>query len=289
MSFDAKNLLTRALLTFVGVPTVLWLVLTGGTATAAFALILVAGASWEWVNISGLGRMRALAVLTLIGPLCVLATWWLNFPVWLTPLAAVMVILAIIFTLMGPWDEVGGIYSIGASLFGILYVSLFSLMIPIGRGVGSIGSDDGGKLLALSLIIVWATDILAYLGGSTFGKHPLAPRISPNKSWEGAIFGFIGAILGAAGGWWALDIIAVGLAEITVMGVTIGFISQVGDLGESMLKRDAGVKDSSRILPGHGGVLDRFDSFLFTLVTVWVWLLVRDGIQAAQVTVSLSG
>ena len=127
------------------------------------------------------------------------------------------------------------------------------------------------------LILIWASDTFAYLGGSLFGKHKLAPSISPGKTWEGFL---ISCVLTAA--------LAVGISYIPyfkamvftftvwhwiVMALLVEVFGLMGDLIESLFKRKAGVKDSGKIIPGHGGVLDRVDSILFAAVPVWLFCL----------------
>ena len=129
----------------------------------------------------------------------------------------------------------------------------------------------GGYLIIPILASIWLGDSAAYYGGTAFGKHKLFPRVSPNKSWEGAVFGFLfslGAMIFAK--LVVLDFLA--WNNVIVLGIIIGIVGQLGDLIESLLKRDAGVKDSSAIIPGHGGVFDRFDSLLFVAPAVWFYL-----------------
>jgi len=120
---------------------------------------------------------------------------------------------------------------------------------------------DGRVWALFVLLVTWATDVGAYAGGHLWGKHKLAPTISPGKTWEGAVSGilsaaFAGLVLSKPFNFWAgFSIMA---------GCILGVLAQLGDLTESLLKRYAGVKDSGDLIPGHGGILDRFDSLLFT-------------------------
>lgn len=125
--------------------------------------------------------------------------------------------------------------------------------------------------LLILLLPVWAGDTAAMLGGKAFGKHKMAPTISPNKTWEGAIANFLASLLTGWGvGAWLGFEPWVGLA----CGAAVGVFGQLGDLFESMLKRAAGKKDSGTLLPGHGGILDRIDALLGAAVPVWLilWL-----------------
>jgi phosphatidate cytidylyltransferase len=134
-----------------------------------------------------------------------------------------------------------------------------------------------GVLLAI-MATVWMADIAAYFSGKTFGKHKLAPTISPGKTWEGAIGAGIGVVLYGFALRLGFSFEPVGL-PLWVLGLlAVTAISIMGDLYESMLKRQAGIKDSSNVLPGHGGVLDRIDSLTSTLpVVALLWLLVARG------------
>jgi len=134
----------------------------------------------------------------------------------------------------------------------------------------------GSALLAFPLAVTWINDTLAYFGGRALGKHKLIPRVSPGKTVEGAIFGLLGGVLAAV--LWSdfvLSPLGVGVSvgAAIAAGIVISIAAQVGDLAESLLKRDAGVKDSGTLLPGHGGVLDRFDALYFTVPIAYVFFL----------------
>jgi phosphatidate cytidylyltransferase len=129
----------------------------------------------------------------------------------------------------------------------------------------------GGFTVIAVFASVWVCDSAAYFAGRAFGKHKLFERVSPQKTWEGAIAGFVTAILTfvlAA----ELFLPYMTLGNAIVCGGIVGSFGQIGDLVESLFKRDAGVKDSSSLVPGHGGVLDRFDSLLFISPLVFLYL-----------------
>jgi phosphatidate cytidylyltransferase len=129
----------------------------------------------------------------------------------------------------------------------------------------------GGYTVISVFATIWICDTAAFHVGSAIGKHKLFPRVSPNKSWEGAVAGFVFAILSAvAAKYLVLDYLSLGNA--IVIGTIVGTIGQIGDLAESLLKRDAGVKDSSNLIPGHGGAFDRFDSLLLVSPCVYLYL-----------------
>jgi phosphatidate cytidylyltransferase len=166
------------------------------------------------------------------------------------------------------------IYNIGSTLFGIFYIGLFSAsLVAIREFYPDIGTlyKHGGFLIISIFATIWVCDSAAYFGGLSLGKHKLFPRVSPKKSWEGAIFGFVFAMLTMA----AAHYIVLGflsLDEALTIGFIIGTVGQVGDLVESLIKRDAEVKDSSSLIPGHGGIFDRFDSLLFSAPIILLFL-----------------
>lgn len=158
------------------------------------------------------------------------------------------------------------------TVFGAVYVGFLLAHLVLLRAL-----DSGTELALATIISVWANDSFAYLVGSTIGKHKMAPRISPHKSWEGFIAGTLFTILV----WVGLGFVAeTGLSWTTlvVTGVCVSIAAVTGDLAESRLKREAGVKDSGRLLPGHGGFLDRFDSLILVSVVAY-YVLVLGGIQ----------
>lgn len=131
--------------------------------------------------------------------------------------------------------------------------------------------DTGGGLawFLLALFITWLSDTFAYLAGRTWGKRKLIPRVSPNKTIEGAIGGLVAAAITAVicDNWFGMDI---GVARSIGIGLFLGAAGQIGDLSESVLKRGRGVKDSSNLIPGHGGMLDRIDALIFVIVATWL-------------------
>jgi phosphatidate cytidylyltransferase len=152
------------------------------------------------------------------------------------------------------------------SFFGALYLGMpLSCLILIRE------MNTGLVLTLATMTSIWAADSFAYVGGSLFGRHKLAPVISPKKSWEGLFFATLGSILM----WYVVPLIFMGhtsLIAALVLGTVVSFSSLAGDLFESRIKRDVGVKDSGSLLPGHGGILDRIDSLLFTSTLVFIIL-----------------
>ena len=146
------------------------------------------------------------------------------------------------------------------AVFGLMYVSVPMTLLNVIAYAD--GSYDYRRIFAL-LFLIWASDIGAYAAGKTFGKHKMAPSISPGKTWEGWAGGFgLTLVVGWAIGFMLPDM---PLAHRLVAAGVVAVFAPLGDLAESMLKRSVGVKDSGSIMPGHGGLLDRFDAFLLVL------------------------
>ncbi len=151
---------------------------------------------------------------------------------------------------------------------GKFYVGIFYLAIPFSLSLGI-----GSKLLLAVFIIIWSSDSFAYLAGKNFGKHKLAEKISPKKTIEGFIGGLVGSVLVALLLQKYMDFsIHISLLVFVFLSLIIVIFGTLGDLLESKMKRQAGVKDSGNIIPGHGGILDRLDSFILAIPFVYFYL-----------------
>ena len=159
---------------------------------------------------------------------------------------------------------------------GISSSALLLVAFPLSFAVRLHGMPDGGpKLLLFALVITWAGDTAAYFIGRAVGKHPLAPHISPKKTWEGSVGSMVGSLVVA----WAFSyFIRIPIGHLVAMAVIGNVAGQMGDLLESAYKRSAGVKDSGGLLPGHGGVLDRIDALILCIPVIWYYVvLVNPG------------
>jgi phosphatidate cytidylyltransferase len=178
-------------------------------------------------------------------------------------LAALVALGALV---LGGWrGDHAALGSAAASFFPALYLGL-----PLGALV-AIRQTHGAAVLFLLMATVVVSDTAQYYAGRGFGRRPLAPAVSPKKTVEGAIGGFIAGpiFFAAAGSWW---LPGVSLGTRAIMGIAIVVLGITGDLFESMLKRSAGVKDSAHLIPGHGGVLDRIDALLFAAPAYYILL-----------------
>lgn len=170
------------------------------------------------------------------------------------------------------------IVNVATTLAGALYVALpMALMAVVPLFL--VGGGEWKALYFLFyLFLVWGNDVFAYLAGVTMGRHKMCERLSPKKSWEGFAGGVLGSLAVGALGAYVLSesyVVWLGLALV------VSLSSVVGDLVESMFKRDAGVKDSGNIMPGHGGILDRFDAFILSAPFAFIYLLIVNIVSAS--------
>jgi len=168
----------------------------------------------------------------------------------------------------------GYVQTATASIFTLVYVpflgSFVALMLAEGGATGFEPWDDGVRGIVVFILVTIASDIGGYAAGVLFGRHPMAPLISPKKSWEGLVGSVVSCVAVAwllvtqllGGAWW------VGVA----LGLIAAAMATLGDLCESVMKRDLGVKDMSQVVPGHGGLMDRLDSLLATIAPIWLLL-----------------
>ncbi|MEO8297408.1 MAG: phosphatidate cytidylyltransferase [Burkholderiales bacterium] len=238
---------------------------------ALITLLMLSAAGWEWARLNGVAGWPAwlLGAVVALGAAAMAGSGWVGAaPVWLWDGAILLWVLGGAYALRAGVSAWPGYSRTLRLVLGVLMLWLAWLAIAVAR-------SHGVNLLLSIFCLVWVADIAAYFGGRTFGRRKLAPAISPGKSWEGVVSGMLGVLL-LGGLWiwidghWVMDTPSLysrllaqhGLVGTVVALVFLAAMSVVGDLFESLVKRSAGAKDSSRLLPGHGGVLDRIDALL---------------------------
>ncbi|MEM8487737.1 MAG: phosphatidate cytidylyltransferase [Bacteroidota bacterium] len=255
-----SNLTKRLLTALVGIPIVGGLTYLGSWWFAGLVVVLVLGAQKEFYDMVGL-KGRHLFIGLMLGIVVVLRLEIQRQFEWMLLLSLIGLITYDTFDGKSTdnWQKLSWMVA------GLVYPAwMFSFALHLRSYVISSDSYLGFLLIVGLLLIVWVTDSLAYFTGKAFGKRPLAPAISPKKTWEGSLGGFAGALVAAI--LFKLFLFSLFSWQDAIACAIIGGIGgQVGDLVESRLKRLFGVKDSGNVLPGHGGVLDRIDGLILIM------------------------
>lgn len=269
-----KDLLTRVLIGVVGVPAILAIIILGKFYFLIFLMVVSAISQYEFYHMYSLkNRSKGYAVHGIIfGLLWLVATYFA--PQYYYHLILIPTMLFLMLNLREPIAK--STEKLAISLTGYLYIPvlLSSLIMIREAGNYTILSDaEAWKIVLVLFITIWVNDTAAYFIGSKFGKNKLAANISPKKSREGSMAGILGAFL-AVFLFYCIDFLPEFFTPVhaVVLSLILGILPQLGDLAESMMKRDNEVKDSGKILLGHGGVLDRFDAVFLTAPAVYLFI-----------------
>ena len=267
MTDKNKNLLIRIVSALVLLPLVLFLLYKGSWFTAVLLCWGAASSAGEYAKIT-LKELPPIAWLAIVGAGAL--PFFVVWHPWQAPAMACGVFGVVI---IGSW--LWHLFKGPIAEAPTRVAHLMTAVIYGGGGMTALMAirnlPDGGWWVVCALVVTWMNDTTAYFAGRLLGKHKLYPEVSPNKTWEG----FAGGMVGSIGG---LFIVKFGffpsmtVADCVVMGVLGGILGPSGDLCESMLKRAYGVKDSGKMIPGHGGMLDRVDALLFNAPMVLLWV-----------------
>ncbi len=232
-------------------------------------------AVFEFYRVIGNSKIKPLTCLGLIGTLIfILSPHYERLfpqvePTILIPfLITLIVVIPLIWMVLRPHKE-GGFTGWAWTLAGVFYIGWMLSYFPALRGL-----EEGRNWVFFALFITIASDSAAFLVGSKIGSHRLAPKISPKKTWEGAIAGVLATVIISL-----VFVLPTPLKvplspwQVLVLGLLVSILGQLGDLAESLFKRNMGVKDSGKLLPGHGGFLDRIDSIVFAGVVVYYYVI----------------
>lgn len=263
----------RVLASAVFIPCFIIITLRGGYHFLALIDIVIFIGLWEFYAMMRAKGLRPYRTIGIVSGLAL--SWYVFFRNGVyANLFLTMGLLAIMTLELARRDGKNAIFHVSTTMFGVLYVGFLSSHLVLLRELPVVAGLDyavGSSFVFLAFLVTWAGDTGAYIVGSAVGKRPLLPRVSAKKTLEGAVGGMAFAIAGAVVARYTFaDYL--GPAQAVVLGTAAGGIGQVGDLFESLIKRDADVKDTSGLIPGHGGVLDRFDGLLFTAPLLYYYL-----------------
>jgi len=265
----------RILTAFMGIPIAAYVINYGEWLFAAAVLVLTLLAWHEFYTVLQNKSIKVFYSLGILINIFILGCAWLgNFQEFVIVIyvGTLLTLLKIVtsgtkFTIVDAAVSLFGISYIGMSFAHLLLLRYTDNSIYLMTAWGELSA--GAAYVWLAFVGTWASDTFAFFVGSYLGKHKLCPGISPNKTIEGALGGMFGSLI-------AIVLLGVlfklPISHSAIMGILVGIAAPVGDLVESAIKRFAGVKDSGQILPGHGGILDRFDSILFTVPAIYYYM-----------------
>lgn len=272
----------RIVTALIGISLAIFIVHRGQWIFSVSVLLLTLVA---WHEFSKMLLHREIKVSYNLGMLCLTSLWgcaWLGSA---DETVAVLIVSSFVIlgstvlssgkrTLLDAVFSLAGIMYIGLAFSHLILLRFVESWITISSVFGPL--PVGIAYIWMAFLGTWASDTFAYFIGTKFGKHRLAPTISPGKTWEGFIGGVVGSVIGVLFAGWMFNLSPV---HACLIGLLVGVFAPLGDLVESSIKRYSGVKDSGRLLPGHGGVLDRFDSILFAVPIVYYYtciVILRD-------------
>jgi len=274
-----SELTRRVLFAVIAAPASIAIIYFGDWALAIVLSVLAALAAWELFRMAretgALPLEPAGIGLAALLPIAVHAQ---RLGIYTLSNTAIVTMVLLLFAstiwLRGPTGK--PLSSVSITAFGVLYAGLFSYIYALRYHDYAVGAAAGTALVFLPVLLTWTTDVGAYAFGRTFGRKKLIPSISPGKTVEGAVGG-LGLAIVICLLYVRFILMPYAQLGLTIQGavlfaIVISVAAQTGDLAESLLKREAGVKDSSSIIPGHGGILDRFDSLLFVMPVAFLLL-----------------
>ncbi|MDZ7269319.1 MAG: phosphatidate cytidylyltransferase [candidate division KSB1 bacterium] len=276
---DWHNLGQRVVVGLICIPLIVSAIWVGRQFFLLFIALVVGLGLYEFYDLARHKQARPQRWLGMAGGVALPVAIYFGYGdllwLWFT---AVVVALLVVELFSRPTGESGPLHNLAITVFGMVYVAgLLSFLVAIRELPRLTGSDyhAAGTWVIMIFAVIWICDTAAYFVGLYFGKRKLFARVSPKKTVAGAVGGFVFAILSALA-CQRTFVKELTVPDAVVIGVIIGVFGQMSDLVESLFKRDAGLKDSSNLIPGHGGILDRFDSEMLVAPLVYFYLLARN-------------
>lgn len=264
---------TRIVSGVIGIAVAAWLVHLGGVPFLITVMALTAIGLLEFYRMVAKKGIRPFRVVGILAGLIIVGMAYFSSMTLTTVtmiIPALVLALFLVFSIqLHKFGTEDAIRNVGITFFGIFYVAGLMAHFVLLRNIDN-PILPGEFAIWLALICTWSTDSCAYFVGRSMGKRPLAPKISPKKTIAGFLGGLVG---GSLAGFIYSIVIQFDPVKAAIIGLGIAFVGQIGDLFESALKRDAGVKDSGNLIPGHGGALDRFDSTMFTIPLTFYFII----------------
>jgi phosphatidate cytidylyltransferase len=260
----------RTLINVIGIPAILYLLWQGGPAFASFIFLVMMVGLDEFYRMNTTGRQTPVKLTGYIFTGLMAAYYfWLPAITLLQGLSLLTCFIVItLFIEMGR-DKLNPTRNMGITILGIMYVPVLLGSVIALRNLDTVYST----YFTVSMVVaIWSCDSVAFIFGMKWGQKKIFPRVSPNKSWVGSLAGFVSTFVVYYGLHVQGILPDLTLLDVAVFSIITGFFGQAGDFAESLLKRDAGVKDSGKLLLGHGGVLDRFDSIIFASPLTYAYL-----------------
>ena len=270
---NRKNLALRVASGLFLFPVAVWLTVVGGL---PFALLAAGGAGVAAAELvlmfgpPGVAEVLGIAVAGAM-PLAAYTSRTAHlFPAWVAP-ALALAVVALLSAFLFRRERLESLPPrVGAVVLSWLWCGL---LVSTAVGLRRVGVG----WVILAMVVTWANDTFAYFAGHAFGRHRMMERISPRKTWEGFAGGAAGSVVGALVTRWIFpgELAVLSVAQTVLLGAGGAVLGPLGDLCESLVKRATGVKDSGRIIPGHGGLLDRIDALLFVAPWVYLWAAIQ--------------
>jgi len=268
-----SNTAIRIIVSAIAIPTIVFVSYLGNYYFFVFVLAIGIISYYEFWLFARNKEIDANLFLGILSVSLLITNNFRNFIDFYALLVSVVLILTVVELFR---NRGSAIINLGTTLIGILYIGLFSSALVSLREYYQMEYDRGGLLILSIFFSIWICDSAAFFIGTSIGKHKMIPSVSPKKSWEGAIFGLLFSVSAMISSK-VVFLHFISWKDVILIGLIVGIVGQTGDLIESLFKRDAGVKDSSDYIPGHGGVFDRFDSLLYTAPAVFLYIRYFSG------------